>query len=109
MNTFKNKSYTTNNNYISRYEKIPVYLDTLTNKTVRGITKNIKKDIDYIIHTVVQGDNLDALALTYYNNPTYWWAIANFNDIEDALLQDLTKYKTLKIPSISSIDFVDFR
>jgi hypothetical protein len=45
------------------------------------------------------------LALKYYNNPTFWWVIAYFNDIQDPFKPLKDKRDTIKIPSISSIEF----
>jgi hypothetical protein len=52
---------------------------------------------------------LDSLALTYYNNPTYWWAIAYFNDIPDAFENLYDNFIIIKIPNISSIEFGEVR
>lgn len=60
-------------------------------------------------HKVTQDDTLDKLALSYYNNPTYWWVIAYFNDIQDAFVKLSDRYSVLKIPAINSIIFKDLR
>jgi hypothetical protein len=49
------------------------------------------------------------LALSYYNNPTYWWIIAYFNDIQDAFIKLSDKFDILKIPDIRSLEFGDLR
>jgi hypothetical protein len=49
------------------------------------------------------------LALTYYNNPTYWWIIAYFNNITDPFIELISKYATIKIPNISNIKFENER
>lgn len=93
--------------YNSRYTGIPYYFDTTKNREVMGISKQITFNTPYVLHKVVSGDSLDKLALKYYNNPTYWWAIAFFNKINDPFIEiDLT-YQTLKIPTISSLIFED--
>ena len=46
----------------------------------------MNKNITWVAHQVISTDTLDKLALTYYNNPTYWWVIAYFNDIQDAFI-----------------------
>jgi hypothetical protein len=62
-----------------------------------------------VSHTVKPEDTLDSLALTYYNNPTYWWVIAYFNKISDPFVKLSLKYSIIKIPSISSIEFKNDR
>lgn len=104
MDTLKNKQYN-NFDYISRYTGVPYYYDTLTGKYVFGIGSNLNKDTAYVSHKVTHEDTLDSLALEYYNNPTFWWAIAYFNDIQDAFIRLSDYYSILKIPTITSIDF----
>lgn len=104
MDTLKNKRYA-DFDYISRYTAVPYYYDTLANRDVYGIGTNMKKDTSWVAHKVTQEDSLDSLALTYYNNPTYWWVIAYFNDIQDPFIKLLDKFTIIKIPSISSIEF----
>lgn len=93
--------------YISRYSGVAFYLDTKKERDVMGIGQQIKFDTPYSLHTIKRDDTLDSLALTYYNNPTYWWAIAYFNKISDPFIELATNFKTIKIPSISSIIFED--
>lgn len=104
MNTLKNKTYETYN-YLSRYTTVPYYFDTLKNREVYGIGTNLKTNTAYVTHRVSSKDTLDALSLKYYNNPTFWWIIAYFNNIQDPFKPLRTKYTTLKIPSISSVEF----
>lgn len=56
-----------------------------------------------------QEDTLDSLALSYYNNPTLWWFIAAFNDIQDAFIDLSEHYDIIKIPSVTSISYGDRR
>ncbi len=108
MDTFKNKRYG-QFNYTSRYTGIPYYYDTQAKRDVYGIVKPMLKKTAWVAHEVKQDDNLDALALTYYNNPTLWWVIAAFNDIIDPFINLKDRFDILKIPSISSIEFGDLR
>ena len=55
-------------------------------------------------YIVQKGDTLDSLALHYYNIPTLYWIIASFNHIQDPY-KNLVVGSTLKIPSISNIEF----
>ena len=104
MDTLKNKTYASFN-YLSRYTNTPYYFDSLTGKEVFGIGTNLKTSTDFVTHVVKSNDTLNALALKYYNNPTFWWVIAYFNNIQDAFTPLKDKYTTLKIPSITGIEF----
>jgi nucleoid-associated protein YgaU len=63
----------------------------------------------FVSHSVKPEDTLDSLALTYYNNPTYWWVIAYFNKINNPFIRLSEKFSILKIPAISSIEFSNER
>ena len=104
MDTLKNKTYASFD-YLSRYTGIPYYYDTINNKEIFGIGTNLKTNTEFVTHKVKSNDTLNSLALKYYNNPTYWWIIAYYNDIQDPFKSLIAKYETLKIPSISSITF----
>jgi hypothetical protein len=67
------------------------------------------KNVPWVAHKVVSTDTLDKLALTYYNNPSYWWVIAYFNDIQDAFINLREHFTVLKIPAINSVVFGDLR
>lgn len=95
--------------YTSRYTTIPYYYHTLDKKYTYGIWSNLKNTTSYVAHNVKDTDNLDYLALKYYNNPTYWWVIAAFNDIQDPFIRLVDSYSVIKIPNIQSIDFGDRR
>jgi hypothetical protein len=104
MDTLKNKIYA-DFDYLSRYTNTPYYYDTLKNREIYGIGTNLKTDTEFVTHKVRGNDTLHSLALKYYNNPTFWWVIAYFNNIQDSFKPIAEKYKTLKIPNISGIEF----
>ena len=104
MDTLTNKSYH-KFDYLSRYTDTPYYYDTIKGKKFFGIGTNLKNNSEFITHKLVKNDTLESLALKYYNNPTFWWIIANFNDIQDAFRPLTDRYTKIKIPSISSIEF----
>ena len=104
MDTLKNKNYA-NFDYLSRYTNTPYYYDTLQDRQIYGIGTNLKNNSEYVTQKVQSNDTLNSLALKYYNNPTFWWIIASFNDIQDSFKPLRDKYTTIKIPSISSIEF----
>ena len=108
MNELKNKHYI-QYDYKCRDAQSPVYYNEKYKQEVVGVGSNIKKTTDYIIHNVKPGDTVNSLALKYYNNPTYWWMIVQFNMIFDPFMQLSDRYKTLKIPNMSTVAFGDTR
>ncbi len=104
MDALKNKSKK-QYGYISRYTSFPYYYHTLDDKYIYGITSHLNKDVVIVEHKVLETDTLDSLAYKYYGDPTLYWVIADYNDIQDPFIKLITKYKTLKIPSISNITF----
>ena len=108
MDVLKNKNYK-KFDYVSRYSPVPYYYHTTDEKYIFGIGSNVNKDVAYTLHDVKDTDTLDSIALKYYNNPTYYWAIAYFNDIQDAFIKLSDHYTTLKIPNISAIKFGEER
>lgn len=101
--SFINKAYKVYEK-LSRYESFPYYYDTVSQKYVYGVTAYLDEDTPYTIHVTGKYDTLDSLALYYYNNPTYYWIIADFNRILDCYTK-LPEGAPIKIPSISSIKF----
>ena len=90
---------------ISRYSVFPYYYNQVDDKYIYGLTSNLKKDIgSFVVHIVKENDTLDSIALYYYNNPTYYWIIADFNSIQDPY-EDLKIGSKLKVPTFSNIEF----
>lgn len=108
MDKLKNRRVATYE-YINRYAGVPYYFDPDRQRDVFGIGKQIRKDLPYFSHETKPGDTLDSLALTYYNNPTFWWAIAYFNNILDPFINLHKTMPSVKIPNISSIVFENAR
>lgn len=104
MNTLKNKNYASFD-YLSRYSSVPYYYDTLRERQIYGIGTNLKTNSEFVTHKIRSNDTLHSLALKYYNNPTFWWIIAYFNNVQDPFRPLRDKYQTIKIPSISSVEF----
>ena len=71
MDVLINKQYKSYN-YISRYSSFPIYYNTLDNRYVYGTTSHLKKDISYTLYKVKARDTIDSIALSFYNNPTYY-------------------------------------
>ena len=108
MDILKNKKFA-QFGYTSRYTGVPYYYDTIREKEIYGIGNPMTKNISWVAHKVSQEDTLDSLALKYYNNPTFWLIIAYFNNILNPF-RPLKEYiDIIKIPSISSISFEDYR
>ena len=105
MDVLTNKSYKTYDS-VSRYSPFPYYYHTLDNKYIYGVTSHLGKNVSFVEHTVESKDTLDSLSLTYYGRPDYYWIIADFNDIQDPYIYLYKKYKTLKIPTFTSVNFV---
>lgn len=95
--------------YTSRYSHIPYYYNTADKKYVYGIGAQMSKDTPYVAHQLKDTDTLDYLALKYYNNPTYFWVIAYFNDINDPYMSLVDNFDYIKIPNISGITFKNER
>lgn len=108
MDVLKNKTYTSYD-YISRYASVPNYYHVQDSRNINGIGNNLIKHNNFILHELTPTDTLDKLALKYYNNPTFWWIIAYFNDIQDAFINLRDFYTTLKIPQINDISFGELR
>jgi len=100
-----NKTGGKNYGYLSRYSGVNIYYDTLRDREVYGIIKDLRKDIPHVTHWLKQNETLDTLALKYYNNPTYWWIIAMYNDIPDALAPLMPRYSTVQIPNLAGLSF----
>ena len=103
MNILDDKQYK-HYEYFSRYESVPYYYHKLDQKYVYGTTSHIKDNTSYILHEVKLNDTLDTLALDYYNNPTFFWVIADFNHIQDPY-KKLDVGSKLKIPVLNEVAF----
>ena len=103
MDILTNKEYKQYNN-LSRYTTVPYYYNTLDEKYMMGTSKHLKRNTQYIVHTTKAGDTYDGLSLSYYDNPTFYWIICEFNDVSDCFVPPV-KGTTLKIPVLSYIEF----
>lgn len=108
MDKLINKRYN-NFNYVSRYTTVPYFYDTETKTDIYGIGTQMSSKTAFVSHKIKPEDTLDSLALTYYNNPTYWWVIAYFNKINNPFINLSEKFSIIKIPTISSIEFTNER
>lgn len=103
MDRLTDKSYR-NYDYLSRYSSFPFYYDTEDERYIYGTTAQLKKDVSYVLHKVKPNDTWDSLALKYYNNPTLYWIICDFNEVQDPFT-DLEVDTSIRIPTLSNISF----
>lgn len=103
MDVLKNKEYKQHKR-LSRYSSFPIYYHTLDDKYIAGTTAYLDDTTTYTNYIVQDGDTYDKIALSYYNNPSYYWVICSFNHIQDPFEDPLSGI-TLKIPSISMIEY----
>ncbi len=90
---------------VSRYSPFPYYFDSSYNRYVYGTTRQLKiEDTPFVSHKVELGDTYDTIALYYYNNPTYYWVITDFNRIKDPFVAP-KQGTILKIPTFGAIQF----
>lgn len=66
----------------------------------------LEKQTSFVKHKIKSGDTLDSLALYYYGNPTYYWIIADFNDILDPFLP-LVVGEIISIPTFQALTFYE--
>ena len=102
MDSLKDKQWK-EYSYTSRYTPFPFYYNVLDKKYIYGITKQLGKNINYVLHNLIDSDTVDSLALKYYGRPDYFWIICEFNDINDPYIRLIDKYESIRIPSISDI------
>ena len=108
MEKFIKKRYNTFD-YPCRYTSVPYFYDTEAQVEVYGIGTQMSSKTAFVSHQVRPDDTLDSLALTYYNNPSYWWVIAYFNKITDPFITLNSRFAVIKIPALSSIEFTNER
>lgn len=90
---------------VSRYSPFPYYYNNVDKKYVYGVTANLYiGDTPFVAHTVKETDTWDSLALYYYNNPTYYWIICDFNRVTDPFVEPKCG-TVIKIPTFSAITY----
>lgn len=90
--------------YFSRYQNVPYYFHKIDRKYIVGTSVAIDKNTPYILYKVKQGDTLDSIALNYYNNPTFYWIIADANNIQNPFIK-LKVDSQIKIPLFNEVKF----
>jgi len=90
--------------YVSRYANVYFYYNTLDDKYMYGIARQLDENTPYYTHKLTPQDTLDSLALKYYGRPDLFWLIADFNRIQDPFIDlSLLPEQKIKIPNISSV------
>lgn len=87
---------------LSRYSDTPYYFNTEDQKYIYGTSSNLDDTTAYIAYIVKRGDTYDSISLNYYNNPTYYWIITDFNRIQNPF-ENPKEGSVLKIPSITAL------
>lgn len=90
--------------YISRYAGFPYYFNQQDQKYIYGTTSQLKEDTPYALYKVEVGDTYDSIALNFYNSPTFYWIICDFNKIQNPYLKP-EEGVLLKIPTLSDLSF----
>lgn len=103
-NQITNTKYS-NYDYISRYSNFPEYYDETDDVWFRGTSSQLSSETSYQSYTVKRNDTYDSIALKFYNNPTYYWIICDYNRISDSFTRP-EEGTLLKIPTFSSITFM---
>lgn len=95
---------TKSSNYYSRYNGLKYYYNTLDDKyqlATRQWLRELSNPSSITVYTVKKNDTYDSIALQYYNNPTYYWIICDYNRIIDPLINPKPG-DILLIPSLNS-------
>ena len=100
MDVLTNKTVKTSN-YYSRYNGRYYYYNKLDDKNMMSTSRWLSQDTSYTTYIVREGDTYDSIALYFYNNPTYYWVICDFNRIFDPI-KSPKKGDVLYIPSMGS-------
>ena len=83
MNVLTSKTAKTSN-YYSRYNGLFYYYNHLDDKYQLETRHWLKEFVDLskvTSYTVKEKDTWDTIALEFYNNPTYYWIICDYNRI----------------------------
>lgn len=90
--------------YLSRYASFYIYYNTLDDKYIYGTTAQISQDVSYMVYKAQAGDSWDSIALQYYNNPTFYWVLCDFNKVQDPY-SSIKPNQEIKIPTLTNISY----
>lgn len=104
MNVLTEKRYK-DYSRVSRYSPFPYYYHKEDDKYIYGVTAHLNTtETPFVSHEVQSGDTYDSIALYYYNNPTYYWIILDFNRIQDPF-NEPSVGTILKVPTFSAVNY----
>ena len=89
-------------NFYSRYNGFTYYYNELDDKyqlETRKWLKELEDESRVTVYKVKKDDTYDSIALEFYNNPTMYWIICDYNRIIDPL-KPLKEGDILYIPSM---------
>lgn len=89
---------------VSRYSSFPYYYNTQDNKYLYGTMSHLDPTTPYTSYVVKKNDTFDSISLAFYNTPLFFWAICDFNNINDPFQRPI-EGSSLNIPILSSIEF----
>ena len=103
MDRLQQKAYRTYN-YISRYSSFPYYYNTEDEKYKYGTTAYLDDSTPYTLYKVQKTDTWDSMALKFYNSPTFFWILCDFNRVQNPY--EMPEVGTLiKVPALTNIKF----
>ena len=103
MDRLQEKAYRTYN-YISRYSNFPYYYNTEDEKYIYGTTAYLDDSTPYTLYKVQKTDTWDSMALKFYNSPTFFWILCDFNRVQNPY--EMPEVGTLiKVPALTNIKF----
>lgn len=85
MNVLTNRAIKSSK-YYSRYNGLSYYYNNLDDKYQLETRHWLKEFVDISkiqTYIVKEKDTYDTIALEFYNNPTYYWVICDYNRIID--------------------------
>ena len=95
-----------NYNYFSRYTSFPYYYNTEDRRQIYGTTSQLNQNVPYIQYKVRRTDTWDSIALQYYNSPSYYWVLLDFNHRQDPFIEP-KENEIINIPTLNALSFGD--
>ena len=103
MSILSDKSYK-KYSYFSRYASFPIYYNEIDKKYIYGTTSQLNKDTIYVLYKAKKNDTWDSIALFYYNSPTFYWVLTDFNNVQDPF-SEIKEGQEIKIPTLNAVTF----
>lgn len=103
MDVLTNKTAKTSN-YYSRYNGLFYYYNHLDNKyqlETRHWLKELVDESKIQSYVTKDGDTYDSIALEFYNNPTLYWVVCDYNRVRDPFIPP-EEGTTLYLPSLNA-------